>query len=115
MNLKPTSILDILGISSATICLVHCLIFPILSVLPFAINDNHWIDIAFSCVGMFVVSKVIMSNALLKIKIILGISITLVMLGVILETILNTDFYLVIIGGIGMITGHTINYKYHNK
>lgn len=111
MRLKPTSVLDILGISSATICMAHCLIFPLLTIIPLGLLHNQWIDIAFACIGMFVVSKIILSNTLIKVKIILGISIILIVIGVILELLINVDYYLILIGGCGMIIGHILNFK----
>ncbi|WP_395058956.1 MerC domain-containing protein [Flavobacterium sp.] len=111
MKLKPTSILDILGISSATICLAHCLIFPLLTILPIGFIQNYWLVVAFACIGMFIVSKIILSNTTKKIKIILGFSILLVIIGVILEIILNNDLCLILIGGIGMITEHLLNFN----
>ena len=113
MKLKSTSVLDILGLSSATICLAHCLIFPLLTILPFTFIHNHWIDTAFACVGIFVVSKIILGNALYKVKIILGCSIILIVLGVVLESIFDKDYWLILIGGIGMVIGHIINFKSH--
>ena len=111
MKIKPTSILDILGISSATICLVHCLIFPILTILPFGIQNNHWVDLAFCSVGLFVVSKIILSDALIKVKLILGISIITVVFGVVLEILFDKDYWLILIGGLGMIVGHFLNFR----
>ena len=111
MKLKSASGLDILGISSATICMAHCLIFPLLTIIPLGLLHNQWIDIAFACLGMFVVSKIILSEALLKVKLILSISIILIIIGVILELLLGADYYLILIGGCGMITGHVLNFK----
>ena len=113
MKLKPTLVLDILGISSATICLVHCLVFPILTILPFGISHNYWVDTAFACIGMFVVSKIILTNVTIMVKLILGISIMVVVSGVILEIFFDKDFWLILIGGIGMIVGHITNFKSH--
>ena len=73
MQLKSSSILDIFGISSATVCLAHCLIFPLLSILPFGFTHNHWIDVAFACIGIFVVSRIVFSDAKQFIKIILKV------------------------------------------
>jgi hypothetical protein len=112
---KAIVFLDILGISSATICMAHCLIFPLLSILPFGLQNNSWVDIAFACIGMFVVSKLLMSDALKKVKIILGISILIVLTGVILEVVFDIGNELVLIGGIGMIMGHYLNYKSHKN
>lgn len=111
MNLKPTSILDILGISSAAICLAHCLLFPILTVIPFGFIHNEYVDTAFACIGMFVVSKIILSNTAMNIKIILGSSIILVIIGVFIEILFNNDSWLILMGGLGMIIGHVLNFK----
>lgn len=115
MKKQSILVLDILGISSASLCLVHCLLFPILSIIPLGVSNNHWIDVFFVCIGMFVVSKIVMSKTTKKVKLILGVSITIVIIGVILETIWNTDNKMVLIGGIGMIIGHHLNYKSHSK
>jgi hypothetical protein len=115
MKLKPTSVLDILGISSATICLLHCLIFPLITIFPFAFVQNHYIDTAFACIGMFVVSKIVLSNASFKVKIILSCSIILVIIGVCLEILLDFESWFILIGGLGMIIGHLLNFKNHKK
>lgn len=111
MKLKPTSFLDILGISSASICMAHCLIFPLLTIIPLGLIHNQFIDVAFACVGMFVVSKIILSETLFIVKLILGISIVFIVIGVVLELLLGVDYYLILIGGCGMIVGHILNYK----
>jgi hypothetical protein len=108
---KSIAFLDILGISSASLCLVHCLIFPVLSIIPIGFSHNHWIDVFFACIGMFVVCKITMSSAIKKVKIILIFSIAAVVIGVVLEIIWNLDTSLVLIGGVGMIVGHLVNYK----
>lgn len=115
MKIKPASVLDILGISSATICLAHCLIFPLLTILPIGFIHNEYVDTAFTCIGMFVVSKILMSNAAINVKIILGISILLIIIGVFIEILFNNDSWLILIGGFGMIVGHIINFKIRNK
>jgi hypothetical protein len=115
MKKQSIIVLDFIGISSASICLVHCLIFPLLSIIPLGFSDNYWIDILFTCVGMFVVSKIAMNKAPKIVKIILINSILLLMIGVVLETIWQINTPLVLIGGIGMILGHILNYKMHSK
>ena len=61
MKKQSIVVLDILGISTASLCLVHCLLFPLLSLIPLGFLDYHWIDIFFAYIGMFVVSKIVMS------------------------------------------------------
>ena len=115
MKNKATSILDLIGISSATLCLIHCLIFPILTIIPLGISDNHWVDLAFACIGMFVVSKIIMSDATRLVKIILSISITIVIIGVSIDLLYKLETNLVAYGGLIMLIGHFLNFKSHIK
>ena len=104
---------DILGISSATLCLIHCIIFPILTIVPFGFSDNIFIDSLFACVGMFVVSKVLISDSSRKVKYILGISIGIIVVNVVLELLFKIHLGLLFVGGIGMIVGHYMNFKNH--
>lgn len=113
MKKQSLLVLDVIGISSATLCMIHCLLFPLLSIIPLGFSNNHWIDVFFACIGMFVVSKVVLSNATTLVKIILCISIALIITGVVLELLFNRDTSLIIIGGLLMIFGHILNYKSH--
>lgn len=106
---------DILGISSALLCLIHCLIFPLIIIIPFRFSDDYIIDTFFAVIGMFVVAKIVMSKASKIVKIILGISILFVIVSVVLEIIYKTHFDLIFVGGIGMIIGHLLNFVGHNK
>jgi hypothetical protein len=115
MKKQSIAVLNILGISSASLCLVHCLLFPILSIIPLGFSNNHWIDVFFACIGMFVVSKIVMSKTSKKIKLVLFVSIIIVIIGVVLEIIWGINTKMVLIGGIGMIIGHLLNYKSHSK
>lgn len=108
---KSIAFLDILGISSATLCLIHCLIFPILSVIPLKFSNNHWIDVLFACIGMFVVSKIVMSDTTRLVKTILFIAIVTIITGVVIELLYDIITPMVSIGGTGMIIGHLLNFK----
>lgn len=112
---KTTKAYDILGISSASLCLIHCMIFPLFTIIPFGFSDNCFIDCLFCCIGMLVVSKILMSDSPKKVKITLGLSIVLVVTSVVLEMMFNIHSGLLYIGGLGMIVGHYLNFKEHNK
>ncbi|MBF7092792.1 MerC family mercury resistance protein [Flavobacterium sp. ALJ2] len=114
MNTKTTFNWDFLGISSATICLVHCLVFPILTILPLGITHNPIIDLLFASIGFFAVIKIV-KKATLPVSSILVLSIALIFISIIIEIILDVHTYLIFIGGIGMIIGHYINYRSHKK
>ena len=114
MKKTITPIYDILGISSATICLIHCLVFPLLTILPLGINYNPFIDLLFAIIGLFVIIKIVKISNLL-ISAILIISMSLIWISVLSEIILDIHLDIIFIGGIGMITGHLLNYKLHKN
>ncbi|MEZ0131261.1 hypothetical protein AB9T88_16415 [Flavobacterium sp. LBUM151] len=59
MKKIATSFYDILGISSATVCLVHCLVFPLITILPLGLIHNPFIDLFFAVIGSIAVFKII--------------------------------------------------------
>ena len=65
MKKTTTPFYDILGISSATICLVHCLVFPLLTILPLGLSHNPIIDLLFATIGLFAIFKIIKKSSLL--------------------------------------------------
>ena len=114
MKKTTTPFYDILGISSATICLVHCLIFPLLTILPLGLSHNPYIDLLFASLGLFAIFKIIKKSSLL-VSAILVVSMTLIWISVLSELVLDIHLDLIFIGGIGMIAGHLLNYKSHKK
>ena len=112
---KTTSLYDILGISSATICMVHCIVFPLLSILPIGVFDDAIVDTIFACIAIFVVSRVLMSNATVVVKSILLVSLLIIIWTVVSNLIFKKESPLFLVGGFGMIVGHILNYKNHFK
>ncbi|WP_264531729.1 MerC family mercury resistance protein [Flavobacterium sp. N502540] len=112
MKKTTTPFYDILGISSAAICLVHCLIFPLLTILPLGISHNPFIDLTFASIGLIAILKIIKKSSLL-VAITLILSISLIWISILSEMILDVHLDLILIGGIGMIIGHLLNYKNH--
>lgn len=114
MKKTSTPFYDILGISSATICLVHCLVFPLLTILPLGLSHNPFVDLLFATIGLFAIVKIIKKSNLL-VSSILIISMALIWISVLSEIVLDIHLDLIFIGGIGMIIGHLINYKLHKN
>jgi len=114
MKKSTTPFYDILGISSATICLVHCLVFPLLTILPLGISHNPFIDLFFATMGLFAILKIINKSSLL-ISTVLIISMALIWISVLAEVFLDIHLDLIFVGGIGMIIGHLLNYKMHKN
>lgn len=114
MKKTTTPFYDILGISSATICLIHCLIFPLLTILPLGLSHNPYIDLLFASLGLFAIFKILKKSSLL-VSAILAVSMALIWISVLSELVLDIHLDLIFIGGIGMIAGHLLNYKSHKK
>jgi len=114
MKKLSTPFYDILGISSATICLVHCLIFPLLTILPLGISHNPFIDLLFASVGLFAILKIIKKSSLLVSSVVV-VSMGLIWISILAELFLEIHVDLIYFGGIGMVIGHLINYKFHKK
>lgn len=53
-----SKILDAVGISAAVLCLIHCIVFPLLMIIPLGISHNPYIDLAFLIIGAIVVFNV---------------------------------------------------------
>ena len=105
---------DILGISSASICLVHCLLFPLLTILPLGLNHSPYIDLIFALIGVFAIVKIIKKTNII-ISGVLILSISLILISVLAEIFFEIHLDLILIGGVGMIIGHFLNYKSHKK
>ncbi|MBE8727579.1 MerC domain-containing protein [Flavobacterium hungaricum] len=114
MKKSASSFYDILGISSAAICLVHCLIFPLLTILPLGLTHNPIIDLAFASIGLFVIFKITKKSTLL-VSSILIVSMGLIWISILTEIFLEIHLDLIYFGGIGMVIGHLINYRLHKK
>lgn len=114
--MKKTTLfnMDILRISSASLCLIHCLLLPLLTVLPIGLTHNPYIDLLFACVGLWAVINSI-KNAKLLVLLLLIISCTLILLSVLIEIFLDIHTNIILVGGAGMILGHLINYSNHKN
>ncbi|MBD3724164.1 MAG: MerC domain-containing protein [Flavobacteriaceae bacterium] len=104
--------LDFLGVSSATLCLIHCLVFPLLSFIPIGFSHNHWVDLTFASFGLYPVVKILKSSSHLFVKIILSISMSLIFYSIINTIVMHEHSILLYFGGIGMIAGHLLNYRF---
>jgi len=108
-----TKKMDILGISAATLCLIHCLAFPLLMVFPILWENHGIIDLAFALVGLFAVYKVTKNHQKNYIYYLLWTSIGVILLAVLLDLVAHIHTPLIYIGAAGLITGHILNFKNH--
>jgi hypothetical protein len=107
-----TKAYDILGISSATLCLIHCVVFPLLTVIPFGLSHNPYIDLLFALLGLWAVLRVV-KTASKSVTIVLLVSVTLIFVSVLMDIFYHFHSNLIFIGGIGMVIGHLINFRNH--
>ena len=114
MRFTAQTLYNFLGLSSATLCLLHCLLVPILSIVPLKFFDSVWIDILFCSIGMIAVSKIIMARASKLVKLILICSIFIVIVSVMIEIVFEVHSEGMLLGGIGLLIGHFLNYKNHS-
>lgn len=111
-----TKTFNLIGISTATICLIHCLLFPLLIVIPLGISHNPYIDLGFALIGLLAVYSVQKNHAIdKKVKWILWSSIALVFLSVFLDLFFHIHSVLIYIGALGLISGHILNYRNHKR
>jgi hypothetical protein len=94
--------------------IVHCLIFPLLTFIPFGLSHDSRIDLAFALLGLWAVIKNIRNANLLVIFILLN-SMTLIFVTIFMEIYLDIHTDYIFLGGFGMIIGHFLNYKFHSK
>jgi predicted membrane protein len=109
-----TKAYDILGISSATLCLVHCVVFPLLTVIPIGLLHNPYIDLMFALLGFWAVLRVV-KTASKSVTILLLVSVALIFASVLMDIFFHFHSNLIFIGGIGMVVGHLVNFRKHKK
>lgn len=104
---------DMIGVYAAFLCLIHCVLGPILFLLPLGLSHNPIIDCAFLMLGIIPVYKVLLSKASVYIKILLVIFFGFIAFSIAMEVLFHKDSFLIYIGTIGIISCHLINYKNH--
>lgn len=110
MNLK---ILDLIGISAATLCLIHCILFPLMMIIPLGIPHSPLIDAAFLAIGLTVVFRITKTIGSVRLKTLFWVSTALIAVSVGLDFIFHFHSGLIYFGAAGLITAHIINFKNH--
>lgn len=108
-----TKKMDVLGISAATLCLIHCLAFPLLMVFPILSKNHGLIDLAFALVGAYAVYRVTKGQTRNYMYYLLWASIGVILLAVLLDLMAHIHTPLIYVGAMGLITGHVLNFKNH--
>ncbi|UWX61809.1 MerC domain-containing protein [Chryseobacterium oranimense] len=108
-----SKILDAVGISAAVLCLIHCIAFPLLMIVPLGISHNPFIDLIFLIIGAVVVYRVTRNMARNWLKFLFWSSIVLIAVSVLADLIFEIHIPLIYVGAAGLITGHILNFKNH--
>lgn len=108
-----TKILDYIGLSAATLCLIHCIAFPLLMIVPLGISHNPLVDLLFLLVGGWVVFRITKDISVIWLKFLFWSSIALIAISVGLDFIFHIHSGSIFIGAAGLIIAHIINFKNH--
>jgi len=112
MRNTATKAYDILGISSATLCLIHCVVFPLLILIQLRFLHNSYFDLLFALLGLWAVLRVV-KTASKSVTIVLLVSVALICVSVLTDIFFHFHSNLIFIGGIGMVIGHLVNFRNH--
>lgn len=110
MNSK---ILDLIGISAAVICLIHCIAFPLLMIIPLGISHNPYIDLFFLLTGTVVVFRITKKVRFPWLKMMFWASLFCIAVSVAADFIFHVHAGLIYLGAAGLIISHLINFKSH--
>jgi hypothetical protein len=108
-----SKILDVVGISAAVLCLIHCIVFPLLMIIPLGISHNPFVDLAFLIVGAVVVYRISKKTRYIWLKILFAVSILMISISVFVDIFFEIHLPLIYLGATGLIIGHLINFKNH--
>lgn len=114
LRLKMTNNkVDYIGISLAGLCLIHCMLFPLLLLFSIGWFHNGFIDLAFLILGLVPVYKALNGTNKILIKWILGLSVAVVAFSIVLDLVFHWENHLIYLGAVGLICGHFLNLKQH--
>ena len=108
-----TKFLDILGVSAAFLCLIHCIVFPLLMIVPLGMSHNAYIDLFFLMIGAVLVYRITRKPINRWIKLLFWVSVSLIALSVALDLFFHLHSEIILIGAVGLIVAHLLNFKYH--
>lgn len=108
-----SKLLDAIGISAAVLCLIHCIVFPLLLIIPLGISHNPYIDLAFLIIGTLIIFRITKQVKNPWLNVLFWGSIVLIAVSVMADFIFEVHLPLIYVGAAGLITAHLINFKNH--
>lgn len=107
---------DIIGIFSAVLCLMHCLLTPFMVLFFHEHQHTHWLrlDYVFLIVGFFAVYHAVKHGVSTKIKTALWGSLAVLSISIILHEHIHWTTYIAYLASFTLIITHLINiFKQH--
>lgn len=104
-------ILDVVGLSSAVLCLIHCIVFPLLMILPFGISHNPYVDLFFFLIGLYIVYRLNKTIDQLFLLFLFWFSVCLIGISVLADLILAVHVPSIYPGAVLLIIAHAVNFN----
>ncbi|MBB5284311.1 hypothetical protein HNQ92_002454 [Rhabdobacter roseus] len=107
---------DLLGIASASLCVVHCLLTPILLVLA-ASSAGWWHEVSyvFLLISYYALYETSRHCTNRRILLLIGSSLLVLTASVLLEDYFEWLHEVSYLASLGLITGHILNIRYCKK
>ena len=120
---------DLIGISASVLCLIHCLVFPVLISAGFIFGHDdhaghdhvhahvhwHWMDFLFVALAIWAVISAVKSTQSRNIKIALWLAVTIFSVGVLLHDVFSWMIFVSLIASVALVIIHIVNWKFHRK
>lgn len=101
---------DLIGVLSAALCLLHCLVTPLLLGASGFLGLSGVLCYAFAALGVWAAFHVTRGDVPLYLKLLIRGNMGLLILAIFLESFLHIGHTLVYISAIGLLIGHSINF-----
>lgn len=112
-NFMKSKNYDLVGMSAAFLCMIHCVAFPLLIFIPIGVSHNHYIDSIFLLIGIWSVYKTTKNSSSSLLKFTLWASVLFISCSVAVHILYHSHSPLMYVGATGLIIGHLINFKSH--
>lgn len=113
MKWKSLTSADALGVFSAGMCMIHCLVFPLFTLLPLEKTHNFWVDAILGGLSIGLAIKAMKKTNLVSVRLLFLVSILLLVFGLVIEGITLQHAQGLFWGGGGLIIAHCIHFKTH--
>lgn len=107
--------LDLLGFSAAGLCFIHCLIFPLLMILPIGLVHNVYIDLGFFLIGAWIVFRITRRMQAHWLQWLFWSAIVCIGFSVFTDLLFHIHLPLIHIGAVLLMSAHMIHFRKHKN